>query len=66
MSETRTNHLGQGTRNLTVNLRNEDYEAVLEMARTSGIKMGAYVRQVLGDAVKRRLVVRQHIEVGDL
>lgn len=55
---TKTKPIGAGTRNLTANVTDTLYNKVDKLARSSGCKLGEYVRAVLEHAADRNLQVR--------
>lgn len=57
-----TNPLGPGTRNISTNVPNDLYIAVYEMAQTSGVKIGEFVRALMRFAQERKVVVRPNPE----
>jgi hypothetical protein len=49
--------LGKGTKNLSVNVPQTLYAELEQLAKASGLKVGAYVRAVLLDAIKNGALV---------
>jgi len=50
-----TNPLGKNSKNIVVNVPDFLYEAIQILAARNGMKMGAYVRNVLSEAKEKQL-----------
>ena len=55
--------LGKGTKNLSVNVPQTLYAELEQLAKASGLKVGAYVRAVLMDAIKNGALVMNETTV---
>jgi hypothetical protein len=55
-------HLRPGTRNLTFTVEDASYEAIMKLASISGMKLGAYMREVVRDVIGRQVIIYHTLE----
>jgi hypothetical protein len=55
MKPVKKHHISENTKNITVNVPDWLYDALQELAKQNGMKMGAYIRQVLKDTKDKQI-----------
>lgn len=59
MKAERSNPIGAGTRNLSVNVPESLYNKLQDLAKQSELRIGEYVRLILFDASKKQLIAKR-------